>query len=126
MSPATVASPSTSGAARRRPVIPSGVFGTLIFVFTELMLFMGMISAFMIVRSSTTAGKADKQQNQADHQRSHPDRSANQGHRDHPRRGQSQILRSDLPRSARFAKGRGQTHVSSDTTRQGRQHGQDD
>ena len=37
---------------RREPLIPSGVMGMLIFVFTEVMLFAGMISAFTIVRSS--------------------------------------------------------------------------
>jgi heme/copper-type cytochrome/quinol oxidase subunit 3 len=32
------------------PILPSAVLGTLIFVLTEIMLFAGMISAFMIVR----------------------------------------------------------------------------
>ncbi|MCE7892103.1 MAG: cytochrome c oxidase subunit 3 [Deltaproteobacteria bacterium] len=37
---------------RREPLVPSGVMGMLIFVFTEVMLFAGLISAFTIVRSS--------------------------------------------------------------------------
>ena len=37
---------------RREPLVPSGVMGMLIFVFTELMLFAGVISAFTIIRSS--------------------------------------------------------------------------
>jgi heme/copper-type cytochrome/quinol oxidase subunit 3 len=37
--------------ARREPLVPSGVMGMLIFVFTELMLFGGLISAFTITRS---------------------------------------------------------------------------
>jgi cytochrome c oxidase subunit 3 len=37
---------------RREPLIPSGVMGMLLFVFTELMLFAGLISAFTISRSS--------------------------------------------------------------------------
>lgn len=38
--------------ARREPVIPSGVLGMLIFVFTEAMLFAGLISAFTIIKAS--------------------------------------------------------------------------
>lgn len=38
---------------RREPLVPSGVMGMLIFVFTELMLFAGLISAFTIIRSSS-------------------------------------------------------------------------
>jgi len=37
---------------RREPLVPSGVMGMLIFVFTEVMLFAGLISAFTIIRSS--------------------------------------------------------------------------
>lgn len=37
---------------RREPLVPSGVMGMLIFVFTELMLFSGLISAFTITRGS--------------------------------------------------------------------------
>lgn len=37
---------------RREPLVPNGVMGMLIFVFTEVMLFAGLISAFTIVRSS--------------------------------------------------------------------------
>jgi heme/copper-type cytochrome/quinol oxidase subunit 3 len=38
-------------AARREPVISNGVLGMLIFVFTEMMFFAGLISAHTIVRS---------------------------------------------------------------------------
>jgi cytochrome c oxidase subunit 3 len=37
--------------APRPPLVPNGVMGMLIFVFTELMLFGGFISAFTIIRS---------------------------------------------------------------------------
>lgn len=37
--------------ARAQPLLPSGVLGMLIFVFAELMLFGGMISAFTIIKS---------------------------------------------------------------------------
>lgn len=36
---------------RREPLIPSGVLGMLIFIFTEVMFFAGLISAHAIVRS---------------------------------------------------------------------------
>jgi heme/copper-type cytochrome/quinol oxidase subunit 3 len=35
----------------RKPLLPNGVLGMLIFVFTEVMLFAGLISAFTIVRA---------------------------------------------------------------------------
>jgi heme/copper-type cytochrome/quinol oxidase subunit 3 len=38
--------------ARREPLVPSSVMGMLIFLFTELMLFAGLISGFAIIRSS--------------------------------------------------------------------------
>jgi cytochrome c oxidase subunit 3 len=38
--------------SERQPILPNGVLGMLIFVFTEGMLFAGLISAFTIVRSS--------------------------------------------------------------------------
>ena len=38
---------------RREPAIPSGVLGMLIFIFTEVMFFSGLISAHTIVRSQT-------------------------------------------------------------------------
>ena len=41
---------------RPRPVLPSAVLGMLIFVCTELMLFAGLISAFLILRA-TVAGE---------------------------------------------------------------------
>jgi cytochrome c oxidase subunit 3 len=37
--------------ARREPVVPSGVMGMLIFMFTESMLFAGLISAFTIIKA---------------------------------------------------------------------------
>ena len=37
--------------SRREPVVPSGVLGMLIFVFTEGMVFAGLISAFTIIRA---------------------------------------------------------------------------
>lgn len=40
---------------RPRPVIPNAVLGMLIFVSTEVMLFAGMISAFLILRATTAA-----------------------------------------------------------------------
>ena len=36
---------------RREPVIPNGVLGMLIFIFTEVMFFSGLISAHAIVKS---------------------------------------------------------------------------
>ena len=36
---------------RREPVVPSGVFGMLVFIFTEVMFFAGLVSAHAIVRS---------------------------------------------------------------------------
>jgi cytochrome c oxidase subunit 3 len=41
--------------APRAPLVPNGVMGMLIFVFTELMLFGGFISAFTIIRSGAVA-----------------------------------------------------------------------
>jgi heme/copper-type cytochrome/quinol oxidase subunit 3 len=40
----------------RRPVVPSAVLGTLIFVVAEVMFFVGLISAFTISRSGAPAG----------------------------------------------------------------------
>lgn len=39
---------------RREPLVPNGVMGMLIFVFTETMLFAGLISAFTIIRSGAS------------------------------------------------------------------------
>lgn len=39
---------------RRRPLIPNNVLGTLLFVFTEVMLFAGLISAHTIVSAGAT------------------------------------------------------------------------
>ena len=41
---------------RRKPVIESGVLGMLIFIFTELMLFAGFVSAFLIVKANAVGG----------------------------------------------------------------------
>ena len=41
---------------KRSPVIPNGVLGMLVFVFSELMLFAGMISAFLIVKANAVGG----------------------------------------------------------------------
>ena len=40
----------------RKPLIPSGVLGMLIFVLTEIMLFSGLISAFAITKASAPFG----------------------------------------------------------------------
>ncbi len=39
--------------SRRTPLVPNAVMGMLIFVFTEVMFFAGLISAFAIIRAST-------------------------------------------------------------------------
>lgn len=39
--------------AKREPIIPNGVLGMLIFIFTEIMFFAGLISAHAIVRSQS-------------------------------------------------------------------------
>jgi heme/copper-type cytochrome/quinol oxidase subunit 3 len=41
---------------RPRPAVPSAVLGMLIFIFTELMFFAGMISAFSIARAGSVVG----------------------------------------------------------------------
>ena len=41
---------------RRQPIVANGVLGMMIFVIVETMLFAGLISAFMIVKSSAVAG----------------------------------------------------------------------
>lgn len=41
---------------RRAPIVPSGVFGMLLFVITEVMLFSGFISAFTIARTVSVSG----------------------------------------------------------------------
>ncbi len=42
--------------AKRRPVVPSAVLGTLIFVVAEVMFFVGMISAFTISKATALPG----------------------------------------------------------------------
>ena len=44
--PLTVSRP-----AKREPAIPNGVLGMMIFIFTEIMFFSGLISAHIIVKS---------------------------------------------------------------------------
>lgn len=53
MTPATAVLPMELPPERRRsrPLLPSGVLGMLLFVFTEAMLFAGLISAHAIVKS---------------------------------------------------------------------------
>jgi heme/copper-type cytochrome/quinol oxidase subunit 3 len=40
----------------REPLIPSGVLGTLLFVFSEVMLFAGLVSAHGITKASIRGG----------------------------------------------------------------------
>ena len=42
--------------ARRKPIVASGVLGMLIFIFTEVMFFAGLISAHTIVRAQSAGG----------------------------------------------------------------------
>jgi len=49
--PTTLPTPSV-----RRPVVPSSVLGTLIFVVAETMFFVGMVSAFTISKAGAPAG----------------------------------------------------------------------
>ncbi|MGE0786658.1 MAG: heme-copper oxidase subunit III [Sandaracinaceae bacterium] len=42
--------------APRKPLLPDGVLGMLIFLLTEVMLFMGLISAFLIVKATAQYG----------------------------------------------------------------------
>jgi cytochrome c oxidase subunit III len=46
---------STSPVLQREPAIPSGVIAMLLFIATEVMLFMGFISAFFIVKAGALA-----------------------------------------------------------------------
>ena len=36
---------------RRRPLVPSGVFGMIVFIVTEVMFFSGLVSAYLIIRA---------------------------------------------------------------------------
>lgn len=49
-------SAAMSAVVRRKPLLPNGVLGMIVFVLTELMLFTGMISAFLITKSSAPFG----------------------------------------------------------------------
>lgn len=51
MSAESATYPSARRPARREPVVPSGVLGMTIFIFTEIMFFSGLISAHTIVKS---------------------------------------------------------------------------
>lgn len=48
----TLPGPRSLSRTARAPIIPSGILGMLIFVFTEIMLFAGFVSAFTIMRAS--------------------------------------------------------------------------
>ena len=48
--------PRYAAPAVRRPAIPNGVLGMVIFIVTEVMFFAGMISAFMIVKAGAIGG----------------------------------------------------------------------
>jgi heme/copper-type cytochrome/quinol oxidase subunit 3 len=41
---------------KRRPLVPNGVLGMLVFVVSEVMFFMGLISAFVISKSNVVGG----------------------------------------------------------------------
>jgi cytochrome c oxidase subunit III len=41
---------------RPKPIIANSVLGMLIFIFAELMLFMGMISAFLVIKTNAVGG----------------------------------------------------------------------
>lgn len=47
---------TTQQSRRRPPLVPSGVLAMLIFVFTEIMFFTGLVSAFLITRASIGPG----------------------------------------------------------------------
>jgi heme/copper-type cytochrome/quinol oxidase subunit 3 len=51
MTPRSVASPRAISDPRLRPILPSPVLGMLIFVIVEMMMFAGLISAFLIVKA---------------------------------------------------------------------------
>ena len=51
MTGGTLAVDGRPAPSRRRVLVPNGVMGMVLFVFTEVMLFAGMISAFVIVKS---------------------------------------------------------------------------
>ena len=42
----------TTNIAKREPLLPNAIFATMIFVGTEIMFFMGLISAFMVIKAS--------------------------------------------------------------------------
>lgn len=48
--------PARAASPRRSQVVPSGVIAMLIFVFTEVMFFTGLVSAFLITRASIGPG----------------------------------------------------------------------
>ena len=47
----TTADPQTRPQPHRRQVVPNGMFGMLIFTLTELMFFLALISAFLIIKA---------------------------------------------------------------------------
>ena len=36
---------------KRKPIVPSGVFGMVVFIITEVMFFSGLVSAYLIIRA---------------------------------------------------------------------------
>ena len=45
---------TTSPPNRRRPVVPNGMLGMILFTVTELMFFLALISAFLIIKAKST------------------------------------------------------------------------
>jgi heme/copper-type cytochrome/quinol oxidase subunit 3 len=48
--------PAPTPPVRKKPAIPNGVLGMVIFILTEIMFFAGLISAFMIVKAGAPGG----------------------------------------------------------------------
>ena len=36
---------------KRKPIVPSGVFGMVVFIITEVMFFSGLVNAYLIIRA---------------------------------------------------------------------------
>ena len=47
----TASDPQTRPQTRRRQIVPNGMLGMLIFTLTELMFFLALISAFLIIKA---------------------------------------------------------------------------
>jgi len=52
----TASAPTPARRPRRKPVVPNGVLGMIIFVISELMFFAGMVSAYLIVKTQAVGG----------------------------------------------------------------------